>query len=59
MLKLQKCIFIFRLLKQRAALTRNEINNELRRRWPEELPMSRGTFGNSGYASHGNLPEGR
>lgn len=44
MLKLQKCIFIFKLLKQRAALTRNEINHELKKKWPEELPMSRSTF---------------
>lgn len=44
MLKLQKYIIIYELLKKRAALTRDEINQELRRRCPEDLPMSRSTF---------------
>ena len=44
MIKLHKCIFIAKLLKQKGAMDRNEIDYELSSRWPEDDPLSRSTF---------------
>lgn len=43
--KLNKCIYIIKLLKQRGKMTRQEINDEMIRRWPEEQALSRSSFG--------------
>lgn len=45
MSKLKKCIFIVNLLKMRGRLTRQEINKEMRKRWPYEQELSRSSFG--------------
>lgn len=45
MSKLKKCVFIVKLLKMRGSLTRKEINDEMRRRWPNEQELSRSSFG--------------
>lgn len=43
--KLNKCIYIIKLLKQRGKMTRQEINDEMSRRWPDEQELSRSSFG--------------
>lgn len=44
MSKLKKCLFIVKLLKLHGAMTRQEINDEMRRRWPREQELSRSSF---------------
>lgn len=45
MSKLSKCIFIVRLLKQHREMTRQQINDEMHKRWPDEQEPSRSSFG--------------
>lgn len=49
MLKTIKCIYIAKLLKHNS-LTRDEINRAIEKRWPEDPPLSRSTFGR--YKDH-------
>lgn len=50
MTKTIKCIHIAKLLKNHASMTREEINLEMEKRWPEDPPLSRSTFAR--YKNH-------
>lgn len=44
MSKLKKCLFIVKMLKIHGTMTRQDINSEMQKRWPEEQELSRSSF---------------